>query len=68
MADSSCRKSWKICCKCGAITDFDEKNCPRQCEGNTLESIRLPVEEIRRLSRQGQVFTKNQAGLEKILS
>lgn len=60
---------WKKCICCGIITDIDEKHCPiRGLEGNLkhrLQMVELESEEVKRLYKEGKVWTKHVAALER---
>ena len=51
-------------CKCGAITDIDEKCCPA-CGSNASHPVELDLEEIKTLIKEGKVYTKHIANLER---
>jgi len=65
------KQQWKKCSHCGALTDFDEKECPnRSLENNLhiLQLVELEIEEVKDLWKAGRIWTKNVAVVEMRLS
>jgi len=66
------RERWKKCRHCGRITDFDEKQCPLRCVDSNPESelqiVELDKEEIKKLWKEGRVWTKHVADIERRFS
>lgn len=52
------KEKWKKCSQCGAITDFDENNCPAGCLSGNMTPIELTFSEIQMLFQEEKVWTK----------
>lgn len=65
------RMQWKRCKGCGAVTDTDKELCPcrdlNNNPGHELETVELPLREIRRLHQEKKLWTKHVSRIEAIL-
>ncbi len=64
------KEQWKKCKDCGTITDIDEKGCPNRRwlednPGHELEIVELTSEEVKKLWKEGKIWTKHVADVEK---
>ena len=66
------KEQWEKCSYCGIITDPDEENCPKRgLEDNpkhVLQLVELDIEEVKKLWKEGKVWTKHLAEVERRLS
>jgi len=66
------KEQWKKCSYCGIITDIDEKDCPKRGlkdnPEHALQIVELSEEEVKKLYKEGKVWTKHVTALEKRLS
>ena len=66
------KEQWKKCKDCGTITDADEKRCPNgrwltDNPGHELEMVELTSEEVKKLWKEGKIWTKYIAKIDTIL-
>jgi len=62
------KERWKRCIKCGIITDWDDKKCPKRGLDNPrhkLRIVKLDDKEIKKLCKKGKVWTKHVSDFEK---
>ncbi len=65
------KEQWKKCSHCEIITDVDEEHCPKRgLEDNPheLQIIELEIEEVKKFYKEGKIWTKHVANLERRLS
>ena len=67
------KEQWKKCKVCGTITDIDEKECPKgwglkDNPKHELEIVELTSEEVKKLWKEGKIYTKYVADVERRLS
>jgi len=60
------KKLWKVCTRCGAVTDLDEVCCPL-CRRNPLIKKFFDENQIKELIKKRKFWTKDLAKIEKWL-